>query len=152
MRSTLLCSRVTSSCKAGQITKSQFKTVFCASQLRKAGNLSLPKKEESLVFSYTGTGKDVTTLSRAVSLSQKGVSSMQHFIQVWFYIKREQDQASKQALLVYRKAYILKAGYYLSIKQHQYSVSFTILKKETLRKLLVKTQRRGKQIKENSYR
>lgn len=99
-------------CKRVQVKKSQFKTLFCISQLRKAEMISLSKKEHlSFVCSYIETDKDATTSSRAV-LPSKGTPESP-LIQMRFYIKRQ--QASKKVLLAYWKVSSSKAGYHLSL-------------------------------------
>lgn len=113
-RSTLLCSRA-SHTAARQPRLENTNLKLFASQLRKAGIFSLSKTTTiSFVFSYTKTGKDANLVKSSLTFKKEtDISGVQHFIQVWFYIKRE--QASQEAHLVYRKIYSLKVGYYLSL-------------------------------------
>lgn len=116
-RSTFLCSRASrTAARQPRLEKPQFKTLFCTSQLRKTGIFLLSKTEQYLFcFQLRWNRQRCNHLvkSRLAFRRETGISSVQHFIKVWFYIKGE--QASRQALLAYRKVHSLKAGYCLSL-------------------------------------
>lgn len=74
-RSSLLCSSSRTAARQPRLENPNLKLFSVLPSWEKLGSSHCPKKNNLFVFSYTETGKDATTLTRAVSLSKTRLES-----------------------------------------------------------------------------